>query len=109
MNEKDLKKLKRVEMLEMLYEQQKQIEDLEKENKELKNYLRKKTIILKEVGSIANASLALTNIFEEAQKAADTYLKSIAEIYDNAKQGKLIKDLNLPQPTAQAKRGRHSK
>ena len=123
MNEIDLKRMKRVELLEMLYEQQKRIEELEEENKKLNEYLQKKTIILKESGSIATASLALTNVFEEAQKAADIYLQSITEIYknadtylqkisaiyDDAKNGKIDENLDLPLETRLSRRGRHSK
>ncbi len=115
--------MNRVEMLEILYEQQKRIEELEEENSRLKADLDKKTVILKESGSIANASLALTNVFEEAQKAADIYLQSIIEIYkkadvylnnvkeiyENAKKGKTVEDLDFTKQTADGTEGRQNK
>ena len=71
---RELKKLSRAELLEMLLEQSKEVERLTNEVNNLKEALEKKEILLKESGSIAEASLKLTNIFQEAQKAADMYI-----------------------------------
>ena len=82
MEEKELRKLNRVQLLELMYEQQTRIEELEKENESLKAELDDRNIILGKVGSIAEASLALTKVFDEAQKSADIYLDSIRNIYN---------------------------
>ena len=66
-NKKTLSKLNRTELLDLLYEQEKRLEDLEKENKELKTQLENRKIAISKVGSIAEASLALTKVFDEAQ------------------------------------------
>ena len=108
MDERELKRLKRVELLEMLYEQQKRIEQLEVENTTLKKAYNQKRIIMQQVGSIANASLALTNVFEEAQKAADIYLESIKSIYEKASEGKGIPDLSIPDKLITTEKGKHS-
>ena len=108
MDEKEIKRLKRVELLEMLYEQQKRIEELEQENLMLKKAYNQKRIIMQQVGSIANASLALTNVFEEAQRAANIYLESIKSIYEKASEGKGIPDLSIPDKLITTEKGRHS-
>ena len=71
------KNMNRLELLELLLKQQQYIEHLESELEDVKNKLEKRQINIEKVGSIAEASLALTNIFEEAQKAADLYLENI--------------------------------
>ena len=107
MASEDLKNLKRVELLEILYQQQQRIEDLEKENRQLRQKVEERQIIMKNTGSIASASLALTNVFEEAQKAADMYLRSIREIYEKAREGKYINGLQTPV-SQESRKGRHS-
>lgn len=75
--DKDLKRLKRVEILEIMLAQSKEIDRLRARNAELEQALENKQIILANAGSLAEASLKLTRIFEEAQKAADLYLTNI--------------------------------
>ncbi|MBR4422283.1 MAG: hypothetical protein IKS69_07100 [Erysipelotrichaceae bacterium] len=107
MKNNDLKKMKRVELLEILYQQQQRIEDLEIENAQLKKRVEERQVIMKKTGSIADASLALTQVFQEAQKSADLYLSSIREIYDKAREGRLIDGLQTPADEDKPK-GRHS-
>lgn len=83
MNEKDFRKLKRVELYEIMLAQAEEIDDLRAQlaataKKELEN----KRIDIQQSGSIAEASLKLTKIFEEAQKATDLYLSNIKETGD---------------------------
>ena len=77
MTDKELKKLKRAELLEILLFQRQKIDDLEKQVAELTSRVEDRRISLGEVGSIAEASLALSNVFAEAQKAADLYLYNV--------------------------------
>lgn len=77
MTEKKLKRLNRSELLEMLLAQSKEVEHLKEELKIAKEALESKRRIELKAGSIAEASLKLTNIFEDAQKAADIYLQNI--------------------------------
>ena len=82
MNDKELRKLNRKELLEILVSQANLIESLEKELEEAKNELNNRSIVLSEAGSIAEASLKLSGIFEKAQEVADQYLNSIIENKD---------------------------
>lgn len=76
MTEKELLKLKRAELLEIMLAQSREIDALREELAETKRKLEDKRIKIKEAGSIAEASLQLTRIFEEAQKAADLYVEN---------------------------------
>lgn len=77
MTEKELHKLKRAELLEILLIQSKQIAVLKKRLKETEEKLQSREIMIEQAGSIAEASLRLNHIFEDAQKAADQYLENI--------------------------------
>ena len=77
MNEKDFRKFKRVELYEIMLAQAEEIDDLRAQLAAAKKELKNKRIDIQRSGSIAEASLKLTKIFEEAQKAADLYLCNI--------------------------------
>ena len=77
MNEKDFRKFKRVELYEIMLAQAEEIDDLRAQLAAAKKELENKRIDIQRSGSIAEASLKLTKIFEEAQKAADLYLSNI--------------------------------
>lgn len=77
MTEKELLKLKRPEMLEIMLAQSREIERLRQELAETKRELEDRRIKVRKAGSLAEASLQLTNIFEEAQKAADLYVDNV--------------------------------
>ena len=77
MTEKQLRKLQRMELLEILLDQREKIDALEKELAETKAALESRKIKEAESGNIAEASLALTKVFEEAQKAADLFLENV--------------------------------
>lgn len=79
MTEKELLKLKRPELLEIMLAQSREIDSLRKELAETNKKLEDRRIRIKEAGSIAEASLQLTAIFDEAQKAADLYLENIRQ------------------------------
>lgn len=77
MNEKDFRKFKRVELYEIMLAQAEEIDDLRAQLAAAKKELENKRIDIQQSGSIAEASLKLTKVFEEAQKAADLYLSNI--------------------------------
>ena len=77
MTEKELLKLKRTELLEIMLAQSREIDSLREELAETRKKLEDKRIKIKEAGSIAEASLKLTQIFEEAQRAADLYVENV--------------------------------
>lgn len=77
MNQRDFRKLRRIDLYEIMLAQSQEIDALKAELAQVREELSNKEIKLKEAGSIAEAALSLTNIFEEAQKAADLYLENI--------------------------------
>lgn len=77
MADKELRKLQKMELLEILVDQRKRIDELEEELAETREKLEDREIQIRNSGSIAEASLKLTNVFEEAQKAADLYLENV--------------------------------
>ena len=77
MDDRDLRRLSRQEMLEMLLELTRENEELKAELENMKNELQSKRIAVEEAGSIAEASLKLNKVFEDAQNAANQYLQNI--------------------------------
>ena len=84
MKDKKFKKLSRSELLEMLLEQTKEVKRLTKELEIANKALENRKIMLDNTGSIAEASLKMSSIFEDAQKAANLYLANIKLIEDEA-------------------------
>ncbi len=77
MTEKELKRLTRMELLEMLIDQSREVERLRSELEETKKALEDKRIAIESSGSLAEAALALSGVFEKAQEAADLYIANI--------------------------------
>ena len=73
----DLSKLKKKELLEIMLRQGEEIDALREQVADLQAQLDNREFKLSRIGSIAEASLAVTDIFEEAQKAAVTYLENL--------------------------------
>lgn len=76
MTEKDLKKLNRYQLLEMLIAQTERADQLQAQLEETKQALADKELKLSSMGSIAEAALHLTGVFQSAQEAADLYVHS---------------------------------
>ena len=74
MTEKELKKLNRYQLLELLVLQTEKADRLQQELDTVKAQLEEQNIRLSKLGSIAEASLQLSGVFDAAQKAADMYL-----------------------------------
>lgn len=89
MDEYDLKKISRKELLELLIEQTERIETLEKELAKANSELQNRKIDIENCGSIAEASLRITGIFNKAQEACDIYKKNV--IKENKKIQKEIR------------------
>lgn len=75
-----MKKLKRIDLLDMLIEQGKENERLQLELEEALDKLEQREIKINEAGSIAEASLSLSGVFEAAQEAAKKYLENIERL-----------------------------
>ena len=84
MNTKDLRKLKRIELYEIMLAQSEEIDDLRRQLEEAQAALASRDLQIKEAGSIAQASMKLTQVFEEAQKAADLYLYNVQKLAGHA-------------------------
>ena len=70
MNTKELKRLSRKQLLQMLIEQ---IE----ENQQLRQQVEKRRITIQKAGTLAEASMQLSGIFEAADRAAQEYLRNV--------------------------------
>lgn len=75
----ELKHLNRRELIDIIYQQKKSEQELQAENEQLRKQLETKRIALSKAGSVAEAALALTDIFSTAQASADIYLAEIEQ------------------------------
>ncbi len=80
MTDKTLRRLSRRELVELLLAQSKEVEQLRAELAQAEQKLKSRQILLREAGSIAEASLRLNEVFESAQKAADQYLLNVKRL-----------------------------
>lgn len=82
----NLTKLSKKELLEIMLRQGEEIDSLRAQLSELQAKLDDKEIRIGRAGSLAEASLAVTGIFEEAQKAASIYLQNAKRMVDESVQ-----------------------
>ena len=82
MTDNDLKKLNRAELLELLVEQSKKIDQLQAQLDEANRKLADRQIEIDKAGSIAEASLRLSGVFQAAEEAAEQYLENIRRLSD---------------------------
>jgi len=75
-------RLKRDELLQILLELEQENEQLATENRDLRRRLSDRTIALEEAGTLAEAALALSGVFESAQAAADLYRENVERAAD---------------------------
>ena len=80
MNDSNLKKLNRRQLLEILLEQTKRIEELENELEKTQVKLNDRTVKINSVGSLAEASLILSDIFKAADEAISIQMQNIEKI-----------------------------
>lgn len=80
MTDSELKKLSRKELLEMLISQSKELQSLQEKLTAAEAALQKKEIIINEAGSIAEAALQLSGIFDAAQEACQQYTDNIIQL-----------------------------
>ena len=77
MTDKEFKRLSRSQLIDIIYQLQLKQNELEEENRKLKAEVGDKRIRLREAGNIAEAALAMHNVMQSAQDAADQYLEEI--------------------------------
>jgi light-regulated signal transduction histidine kinase (bacteriophytochrome) len=77
MTDKELARLGRRELLELLIQQSKEMAQLQQELDEAKAQLARREITIESCGTLAEAALKLSGIFEAADAAAAQYLENI--------------------------------
>ena len=73
MTEKELRKLNRYQLLELLILQTERADELEKQLEQMEAKLHEQEMNMSAMGSVAEAVLQLSGVFEAAQSAADRY------------------------------------
>jgi len=76
MTDKQLRSLNKTQLFSLLHQQELEIERLTEENAKLTDH----NFNLEQAGSLAEASLAVSNVIQAAQSAADIYLESIRQV-----------------------------
>jgi light-regulated signal transduction histidine kinase (bacteriophytochrome) len=77
MTDKELARLGRRELLELLIQQSKEMAQLQQELDEAKAQLARREIAIESCGTLAEAALKLSGIFEAADAAVAQYLENI--------------------------------
>lgn len=77
MNDRELRRLNRKDLLELLIEQTKKTAELQNRVKQLELKLEEKQLNVSESGTLAEAALRISNVFSDADKAAELYLGNI--------------------------------
>ena len=108
MTPKELKRLGRSDLLEMMLEVTQENAKIRKELEQLRGQLKDKTITIENCGSLAEASLQLTDIFRTAQESCDLYLTNIRQRYESleeqCRQRELDTEKKCEQLLAQAQK-----
>ena len=86
MTQKELKKLNRQELLTLMISQRKEIERLNKELAAARSALEDRNLRIDNAGSIAEAAVGITELFEKAQQAADLYLENVRRLYPSGQE-----------------------
>ena len=80
MKEPDLRGLSRGELLELLVQQGEEIERLQQRLQECEAQLSSKKLALEGAGSIAEAAVRVSGVFEAAEAAAAQYLENVRQL-----------------------------
>lgn len=81
MTDKEFKKLSRSQLIDIIYQFQLKQEELVAENEQLKKELEDKRLRMAQAGNIAEAALAVNNVMQHAQNAAQQYLDEIRAMH----------------------------
>ncbi len=69
--------MSKLELVELLAEQEREIQSLRQQLEEKEKLIEERTLRFEEFGNLAQAALAVNEVFEAAQRAADQYVDSI--------------------------------
>ena len=86
MTDKEFKRLSRSQLIDIIYQFQLKQDELTAENERLSKALADKRLRVSEAGNIAEASLAIHNVMQSAQEAADLYLEEIRTLREETKE-----------------------
>lgn len=86
MTDKEVRRLSRSQLIEIIYQLQTREEELTDKNRHLEEELSSKRIRMEQAGNIAEAALALNDVFQSAQSAAAQYLSEIQIIRETAEE-----------------------
>jgi len=105
MTEKELRKLNRYQLLELLISQTQRADKLQARLDEAMEHLVDKQLNIATLGSLAEASLQVSGVFQAAQEAADQYLEGARKEAEQIRQEAHRKAAEiLSQAQAQANR-----
>lgn len=82
MTDKDLKKLNRRDLLILLADQTERADNLEEKLRKTEKELEEQQISINESGTIAEAALKISGIFQAADAAVATYVENIKQLND---------------------------
>lgn len=77
MTEKEIRKLTRADLLEMLIDQSRELQDVRQRLREAEEELSKRALAIDKAGTLAEASMQLSGIFDAAQVACAQYTENI--------------------------------
>ena len=80
MTEKELRKLGRGDLLNLLLEQSRENQKMREQLQALQDALADKTLCIDRAGSIAEASLQLSGVFQAAEQACQMYTQNIMQL-----------------------------
>ena len=86
MTDKEIKRLSRGDLIDIIYQLQKNEANLIKMNEDLKVRLASKEMKIENAGSIAEAAISVSGVFEKAQQAADIYLSELHLMNDDVEE-----------------------
>ena len=84
MTDKEFKRLNRSQLIEIIYQFQIKVDELTQENQTLRAALENKRLRIEQAGNIAEAALAVNNVMQAAQNAAQQYLDEIHAMHAEA-------------------------
>lgn len=80
MDNREFRRLNRSELVEIIYQLQEEVQKQKEENEQLQKALSERQLKLDQAGSIAEAALAVNQVFEAAERAAEQYLDSVCSL-----------------------------
>ena len=80
MTDRQLRKATRTDLLKLLLEQRKENESLRQENSQIQQQLQQRQITINQSGTLAEAALKLSGIFDAAESACQYYTENIRSL-----------------------------